>query len=76
MHMSLIQLQQHQQYRLEDLAETQTTISHHDYEQQAGKPQRSDDLDASLEEQIKVIREWLFHLHLTWQETGTVDTSI
>ena len=60
---------QHQQYRveLEELAETRTTSSYHDYEHQDGKPQQighqlsfsesdwSDDLDAALEEQLKLI---------------------
>ena len=62
----------HQQYRveLEELAETRTTSSHHDYEHQDGKPQQighqpssmksdwSDDLDAALEEQLKLIRQF------------------
>ena len=58
---------QHEQYRVEESAETQTTISHHDYEHQDGKPERgchqlssmesdwSDDLYAALEEQQKLI---------------------
>ena len=59
----------HQQYRveLEELAETRTISSHHD---QDGKPQQighqpssmksdwSDDLDAALEEQLKLIRQF------------------
>ena len=59
----------HQQYKveLEELAETRTTISHHDYEHQDEKPEQSchqpsfsesdwsDDLDAALEEQLKLI---------------------
>ena len=61
---------QHQQYRVEELTETRTTISHHDYEHQDGKPQQighqpssmksdwSDDLDAALEEQLKLIRQF------------------
>ena len=61
---------QHQQYRVEELTETQTTISHHDYEHQDGKPEQSchqrsfiesdwsDDLDAALEEQLKLIRQF------------------
>ena len=62
----------HQQYRveLEELEETQTTSSHHNYEHQDGKPQQSchqpssmesdwsDDLDAALEEQLKLIRQF------------------
>ena len=62
----------HQQYRveLEELAETRTTSSHHDYGHQNGKPQQighqpsfmksdwSDDLDAALEEQLKLIRQF------------------
>ena len=62
----------HQQYRveLEELAETRTISSHHDYEHQDGKPQQighqpssmksdwSDDLDAALEEQLKLIRQF------------------
>ena len=60
----------HQQYRVEELAETRTTSSHHDYEHQDGKPQQighqpssmksdwSDDLDAALEEQLKLIRQF------------------
>ena len=62
----------HQQYRveLEELAETRTTSSHHDYGHQDGKPQQighqpsfmksdwSDDLDAALEEQLKLIRQF------------------
>ena len=62
----------HQQYRveLEELTETRTTSSHHDYEHQDGKPQQighqpssmksdwSDDLDAALEEQLKLIRQF------------------
>ena len=62
----------HQQYRieLEELAETQTENSHHNYEHQDGKPQQighqpssmksdwSDDLDAALEEQLKLIRQF------------------
>ena len=62
----------HQQYRveLEELAETRTTSSHHDYEHQDRKPQQighqpssmksdwSDDLDAALEEQLKLIRQF------------------
>ena len=62
----------HQQYRveLEELAETRTTSSHHDYEHQDGKSQQighqpssmksdwSDDLDAALEEQLKLIRQF------------------
>ena len=62
----------HQQYRveLEELAETRTTSTHHDYEHQDGKPQQighqpssmksdwSDDLDAALEEQLKLIRQF------------------
>ena len=58
---------QHQQYRVEELTETRTTISHHDYEHQDGKPEQSchqpsfsesdwsGDLDAALEEQLKLI---------------------
>ena len=61
---------QHQQYRVGELTETQTTISHHDYEHQDGKPEQSchqpsfiesdwsDDLDAALEEQLKLIRQF------------------
>ena len=61
---------QHQQYRVEELTETQTTIPHHDYEHQDGKPEQSchqpsfiesdwsDDLDAALEEQLKLIRQF------------------
>ena len=61
---------QHQQYRGEELTETQTTISHHDYEHQDVKPEQSchqpsfsesdwsDDLDAALEEQLKLIRQF------------------
>ena len=61
---------QHQQYRVEELTETRTTISHHDYEHQDGKPEQSchqpsfsesdwsDDLDAALEEQLKLIRQF------------------
>ena len=61
---------QHQQYRVEELTETQTTISVHDYEHQDGKPEQSchqpsfsesdwsDDLDAALEEQLKLIRQF------------------
>ena len=62
----------HQQYRveLEELAETRTISSYHDYEHQDGKPQQighqpsfmksdwSDDLDAALEEQLKLIRQF------------------
>ena len=66
-----------QQNRVEELAETQTTSSHHNYEHQDGKPQQSchqpsfmesddlndlesfsDDLDAALEEQLKLIRQF------------------
>ena len=58
---------QHQQYQVEELAEARTTVSHHDYEHQDGKPEQSchepsfiesdwsDDLDAALEEQLKLI---------------------
>ena len=61
---------QHQQYRVEELTEAQTTVSHHDYEHQDGKPEQSchqpsfiesdwsDDLDAALEEQLKLIRQF------------------
>ena len=61
---------QHQQYREEELTEKQTTISHHEYEHQDGKPEQSchqpsfiesdwsDDLDAALEEQLKLIRQF------------------
>ena len=61
---------QHQQYRVEELTETQTTISHHDYVHQDEKPEQSchqpsfsesdwsDDLDAALEEQLKLIRQF------------------
>ena len=57
-----------QQNRVAELVETQTTSSHHNYEHQDGKPQQSchqpssmesdwsDDLDAALEEQLKLIR--------------------
>ena len=62
----------HQQYKveLEELAETRTISFHHDYEHQDGKPQQSchqpsfsksdwsDDLDAALEEQLKLIRQF------------------
>ena len=60
---------QHQQYRVE-LTEARTTVSHHDYEHQDGKPGQSchqpsfiesdwsDDLDAALEEQLKLIRQF------------------
>ena len=62
----------HQQYKveLEELAETRTTISHHDYEHQDEQPEQSchqpsfsesdwsDDLDAALEEQLKLIRQF------------------
>ena len=62
----------HQQYRveLEELAETRTISSHHNYEHQDGKPQQighqpsfmksdwSDDLDAALEDQLKLIRQF------------------
>ena len=62
----------HQQYKveLEELAETRTTISHRDYEHQDEKPEQSchqpsfsesdwsDDLDAALEEQLKLIRQF------------------
>ena len=59
-----------QQNYVEELAETQTTSSHHNYEHQEGKPQQSchqpssmesdwsDDLDAALEEQLKLIRQF------------------
>ena len=59
-----------QQNYVEELAETQTTSSHHNYEHQDGKPQQSchqpssmesdwsDDLDAALEEQLKLIRQF------------------
>ena len=59
-----------QQNRVEELAETQTTSSHHNNEHQDGKPQQSchqpssmesdwsDDLDAALEEQLKLIRQF------------------
>ena len=59
-----------QQNRVEELAETQTISSHHNYEHQDGKPQQSchqpssmesdwsDDLDAALEEQLKAIRQF------------------
>ena len=62
--------QDSQQYRVEELTETQTTISHHDYEHQDGKPEQSchhpsfiesdwsDDLDAALEEQLKLISQF------------------
>ena len=52
---------QHQQYRVEELTEARTTVSHHDYEHQDGKPEQichqpsfiesdwSDNLDAALE---------------------------
>ena len=58
---------QHQQYRVEELMEARTTVSHHDYEHQDGKPEQSChqpsfiesdwsyDLDAALEEQLKLI---------------------
>ena len=61
---------QHQQYRVEELTETRTTISHHDYVHQDEKPEQSchqpsfsesdwsDDLDAALEEQLKLIRQF------------------
>ena len=61
---------QHQQYRVEELTEARTTVSHHDYEHQDGKPGQSchqpsfiesdwsDDLDAALEEQLKLIRQF------------------
>ena len=61
---------QHQQYRVEELTEARTTVSHHDYEHQDGKPEQSchqpsfiesdwsDDLDAALEEQLKLIRQF------------------
>ena len=61
---------QHQQYRVEELTEARTTVSHHDYEHQDGKPGQSchqpsfiesdwsEDLDAALEEQLKLIRQF------------------
>ena len=61
---------QHQQYQVEELTETRTTISHYDYKHLDGKPEQSchqpsfiesdwsDDLDAALEEQLKVIRQF------------------
>ena len=61
---------QHQQYRVEELTEARTTVSHHDYEHQDGKPEQScyqlsfieidwsDDLDAALEEQLELIRQF------------------
>ena len=61
---------QHQQYRVEELTEARTTVSHHHYEHQDGKPEQSchqpsfiesdwsDNLDAALEEQLKLIRQF------------------
>ena len=69
--MSLSRQDSHQQqYRVEELAKTQTTSSHYGYEHQDRKPQQSchqpssmksdwsDDLDAALEEQLKLIRQF------------------